>query len=68
MTMPPELVRICCPKCGYKYEAVQRGSINRMLDNFDDAYIEEMTTSKCPNCKVKIRYGLVVEEDGLFKL
>ncbi|HDS1199506.1 TPA: hypothetical protein QDZ95_003030 [Shewanella algae] len=68
MTMPPQDVIIECPVCGHEYSAMIRPSINRQLDNFDDAYVKCVTTSECPSCQAKIRSGLVVDKDGNFNL
>ena len=67
MTMPPEEITITCPKCGETYKDWYRPSMNLMLDDFDDDYIEEMSSVTCPSCETKVGMGsLVVDEDGTF--
>ena len=67
MTMPPEEITVTCPKCGETYKDWYRPSMNLMLDDFDDDYIEEMSSVTCPSCETKVRMGsLVVGEDGTF--
>ena len=67
MTMPPEEITVTCPKCGETYKDWYRPSMNLMLDDFDDDYIEEMSSVTCPSCETKVRVGsLVVGEDGTF--
>jgi len=40
-----------------------------MLDNFDDDYVREATTGKCPDCGTVVDLGsLVVGQDGVWTL
>jgi hypothetical protein len=42
--------------------------MNLMLDNFDDEYIERMSTATCPSCGYKARLGtLVVSPPSTFE-
>src|SRR5262249_61550859 len=69
MTMPPEEISVECPECGLLYDSVYRPSMNLMLDNFDDEYIERMSTATCPSCGCKARLGvLVVNPPATFEL
>ena len=69
MTSPPEKILLLCPSCGKPYEDWYRPSINLMLDDFDDEYLEEAATSTCPFCKHKVRHEvLVVREDGVWEI
>lgn len=68
MTSPPEEVLVKCPQCGKIYKDWWRPSINLALDPFDAEYIEQATTSTCPDCKYKVRHEvLVVRKDGVFE-
>jgi endogenous inhibitor of DNA gyrase (YacG/DUF329 family) len=69
MSSPPQTVHVLCPKCGRKYEDWYRPSINRMLDDFDDDYVREATTGKCPDCGTVVDLGsLIVGQDGVWTL
>ena len=69
MTMPPEIIHVKCPKCEHVYEDWYRGSINLTMDHFDEEYIEEATTAKCPNCGLKVSLGaVIVREDGVWEI
>ena len=69
MTSPPEKIKIKCPKCGTIYDDWYRPSINLTLDNFDEDYIEDASTSVCPNCKYVVLHNvLTVREDGKWVL
>jgi hypothetical protein len=67
MTSPIEPVRVTCPECGEAYEDWYRASINLTLDDFDDAYVAEASSAKCPTCGFRVRFdSLIVDEDGVF--
>ncbi len=69
MTMPPKPITVRCPKCGIEYQDWWRPSINLTLDNFDDDYIEEATTSTCPHCHHKVHHGaLIVGKDQVWRI
>jgi len=69
MTSPPEKINVCCSSCGKIYEDWYRASINLGLDDFDDEYIEEATSSECKSCGHKVRHdSLIVGEDGIWRL
>jgi predicted RNA-binding Zn-ribbon protein involved in translation (DUF1610 family) len=63
MSSPIEILTITCPSCGEAYQAQYRASMNRTLDpDFDDAYIEKMSTGVCPKCGHKVQLGAIVAE------
>ncbi len=65
MTSPVEEIEVTCPDCGHSYHDWYRPSINLSLDDFDDEYLEEATTTTCPECRVKYDLGtLCVRRDG----
>ncbi|MBZ0171526.1 MAG: CpXC domain-containing protein [Phycisphaerales bacterium] len=69
MTSPPEKITIKCPDCGHVYEDWWRPSINLMIDDFDEAYITDATSSVCPVCGFRVQHGgLVVGKDGVFNV
>jgi len=69
MTSPPEQIEVLCPKCGIRYKDWCRRSLNLSLDDFDDDYIREASTSTCPECGVVVEHDvLVVERDGTWVL
>lgn len=69
MTSPPKEIQVKCPKCGTSYRSWHRPSINLQLDDFDDEYIESVTTATCPNCGLKVHLGaLIVREDGTWEI
>ncbi len=53
MTSPTREIEVTCPDCGHSYQDWYRPSINLSLDDFDDEYLEEATTTPCPECGVK---------------
>ena len=67
MTSPPEEISVKCPGCGKVYEDWWRASINLSLgEDFDDTYLDEATSSTCPDCGHKVLHGaLIVREDGV---
>lgn len=58
MTSPPEKIRVRCPRCETEYDDWMR-SVNLDLDNFDEAYLAECSTARCPAC------GFVVDLETL---
>jgi NAD-dependent SIR2 family protein deacetylase len=69
MTSPVEGNTVRCPKCGHVYEDWHRASLNLELDDFDDEYIDQATSSTCPRCKHKINHdALVVRPDGIWEM
>jgi hypothetical protein len=59
MSSPPELILVWCP-CGALYRDWWRPSMNLSLDNFDDDYIERMSSTSCPNCRSHSRLGTLL--------
>lgn len=53
MTSPPEEIVVECPNCKRWYEDWYRPSINRLIDNFSDEFIEKASTAICPYCNCK---------------
>ncbi len=69
MTMPPEKIRVKCPRCARAYESWWRPSMNLRLDDFSPEYIDEMSTATCPDCGHKVSLSvLVVRPDGVWEL
>ena len=66
MTTPIEQITVECSGCGHRYEDYHRRSMNLSLDDFDDDYIEQMSTTICPEYGVKrsIRSLVVREVDN----
>ena len=64
MTSPPREIEVTCPDCGHVYLDWYRPSINLSLDSFDDAYLEEASTTTYPECGVKYDLGDVVGAAG----
>ena len=64
MTSPPREIEVTCPDCGYVYLDWYRPSINLSLDSFDDAYLEEASTTTCPACGVKYDVGTLLARRG----
>lgn len=58
MTSPPEEIVVECPNCRRWYEDWYRPSINRLIDNFSDDFIEQASTAICPYCHCKATLGL----------
>jgi uncharacterized protein (UPF0212 family) len=68
MTSPVETIEVACPDCGRQYETQFRASMNLQLDNFDDDYVREMSTGRCPACGHVVELGaLVVGHDGVWR-
>ena len=69
MTSPITTIQVRCPKCAHTYSTQYRASMNLQLDDFDEEYIERMSTATCPQCGHKIRLSaLVVQPDGAFEV
>jgi hypothetical protein len=49
MSSPCELIIVWC-SCGALYRDSYRASMNLSMDNFDDDYIQRMSSTTCPNC------------------
>jgi len=60
MTTPIEQINVECSGCGHRYEDYHRRSMNLALDDFDDDYLEQMSTTTCPECGVKRSIGSLV--------
>jgi ribosomal protein L7/L12 len=58
MTSPPEEIVVECPNCERWYDAWHRPSINRLIDNFSDEFIEKASTAICPYCDCKASLGI----------
>jgi len=68
MTSPPEQITVQCPACAHIYKTYYRASMNLTLDDFDDAYIEQMSTATCPSCGHRVSLDvLVVRGDGVWE-
>ncbi len=68
MSSPIEILHVVCPGCGNRYEAPFRASMNLRIDNFDEAYVKEMSTGVCANCGHKVALGsLIVQTDGSWR-
>ncbi len=64
MTSPPETIHVTCEKCGCQYKDWYRASINLALDDFDEDYLREATTTTCPGCgRVADMTSVIVTED-----
>ena len=61
MTSPPEEIIVECPNCRRWYENWYRPSINRLIDNFSDEFIEKASTAICPycNCKAALQVWII---------
>jgi len=67
MTSPIKRILVQCPQCGQEYEDWYHPSINLMLDDFDDDYLDQATSATCPNCGTKVPLSsLIVDKDGVF--
>ncbi|BAY94424.1 MULTISPECIES: ribosomal protein L7/L12 [unclassified Tolypothrix] len=67
MTSPAAEITVECPQCGQYYDTWYRPSLNFMLEDFDDEYIERVSTSICPHCGCKASLGvLIVNKTGDF--
>jgi hypothetical protein len=56
MSSPCELITVWCP-CGCVYDDSWRASMNLSLDHFDEAYIDLVSSTTCPECGLKTRLG-----------
>ena len=69
MTSPCNPISVKCPSCGATYDDWYRPSINLALDDFDDEYLDEVTSSTCPHCQCKVRHSvLTIREDGFWSI
>ena len=63
MTTPVEQITVECSDCGPRYEDFHRRSMNLALGDFDDDYLEQMSTTTYQECGVKRSISsLVVRE------
>ena len=65
MTSPPREIAVTCPDCGHSYQDWYRPSINLSLDvvlTID--YLEEASTTTCPECGVKYDLGTLFARRG----
>jgi DNA-directed RNA polymerase subunit RPC12/RpoP len=68
LTTPPEKITVECPECSAVYGDWFRASMNLMLDDFDEAYIEEASSATCPHCNCRVSLEvLIVEPDGVWR-
>jgi hypothetical protein len=61
------LIAVWCP-CGAVYSDSWRASVNLSLDDFDQEYVDRMSSTRCPECRINASLGAVVsrfEEHGL---
>lgn len=63
MTTPPKEVTFTCPDCEHVFEDWYRPSINLSLDDFDDEYLDQATTTR-PECGVKYDLGTLFARRG----
>ncbi|MBC8327647.1 MAG: hypothetical protein H8E31_02765 [Planctomycetes bacterium] len=69
MTSPVREIEIRCPDCNSYYQDWFRPSVNLNLDDFDDDYLEEASTSTCPRCGFRVDHAmLVVNRSGVWCL
>ena len=71
MTSPPETINVVCPAegCGFEYKDWHRASLNLAMDDFDEEYVREASTAKCPSCGHVVELSvLVVAEDGIWRM
>jgi uncharacterized protein (UPF0212 family) len=67
MTSPVETITVKCPKCGNVFKDWYRASVNLMIDDFDDEYLDECSSAICPQCGYKVEFGtLIVDSEGTF--
>ena len=57
MTSPPREITVTCPGCGHVCEDWYRPSTNLSLNNFDDDYLKEASTTTCPECGGSMIWG-----------
>lgn len=67
MTMPPEEIQVCCPRCQTVYQDWWRPSVNLNLEDFDAEYLEQCSTATCSNCGSKVTLGTLVVKDHVFQ-
>jgi hypothetical protein len=69
MTSPLKDIKVLCPSRGIEYDDWMRGSINLELDDFDEEYIDQATSSTYPECNLKVYHqSLIVREDGVWEM
>ena len=69
MTSPPKQITVQCPECSQVYRDWHRASINLTMDDFDDDYIRQCSTSTCPHCGYTVEHDvLIVNPDGVWEI
>jgi hypothetical protein len=68
MTSPPEIITVECPECGERYLDWYRPSINLMIEQFDEDYLDAAASATCTACGHRVAIEvLVVEPDGAWR-
>ena len=64
MTSSPKEITVTCPDSGHAYEDWYRQSFKLSLDYFDDDYLDQTTTTTCPECGDKYDLGTLFARRG----
>ncbi len=69
ITSPSEIIVVECPNCSERYTDCYRPSINLMIEDFDDSYLDEAASATCPACgQVAELDVLIVGSDGTWRI
>jgi len=69
MTSPVERITIVCPECGCTFDDWWRASVNLLLDDFDEEYLDECRSAACPSCGFSVCFDvLVVDREWIVTL
>lgn len=60
MTSPIEQIIVQCPGCEKHYQDWWRPSVNLDLDDFDEEYLEQVSTATCPKCGLKVNLDTLI--------
>lgn len=67
MTSPVEEIQVECPRCRTVFKDWWRPSVNLDLDDFDDDYLRQATTAKCPSCGHVVAFDSLVVKGGVWR-
>jgi len=68
VTSLPRQITVECPKCGELYMDWHRASINLMLDDFDEDYLDQAGSDTCPACGHRVELDvLVIDVDDTWR-
>ena len=67
MTSPIDDILILAPAAATSIKDWYRASMNLGMDDFDDEYLDDASSAKCPDCGHKVVIDtLIVDHEGIY--